>query len=179
MAPKNERQVVFHPVLFASYPIVFIYASNHESLNFSVLFGPLFVNVSLAALLWWLIHRRLRDLKRSALYASVIVLATYSYGSVREILNSWSAASGFANVSLASQLVGAGMVVVLVCAVVWLTLRKHVDVLTQDFHFDPGTATVYTHAARIPRLSALNPAHQLRRQAPKPVRPLTDVDGTG
>ena len=49
----------------------------------------------------------------------------------------------------------------------------------QDFHFDPGTATVYTHAARIPRLSALNPAHQLRRQAPKPVRPLTDVDGTG
>ena len=130
MAPKNERQVVFHPVLFASYPIVFIYASNHESLNFSVLFGPLFVNVSLAALLWWLIHRRLRDLKRSALYASVIVLATYSYGSVREILNSWSAASGFANVSLASQLVGAGMVVVLVCAVVWLTLRKHVDVLT-------------------------------------------------
>ena len=51
--------------------------------------------------------------------------------------------------------------------------------LSQDFHFDPGTATVYTHAARIPRLSALNPAHQLRRQAPKPVRPLTDVDGTG
>ena len=49
----------------------------------------------------------------------------------------------------------------------------------QDFHFDPGTATVYTHAARIPRLSALNRAHQLRRQAPKPVRPLTDVDGTG
>ena len=51
--------------------------------------------------------------------------------------------------------------------------------MSQDFHFDPGTATVYTHAARIPRLSALNPAHQLRRQAPKPVRPLTDVDGTG
>ncbi len=54
-----------------------------------------------------------------------------------------------------------------------------VKLLSQDFHFDPGTATVYTHAARIPRLSALNPAHQLRRQAPKPVRPLTDVDGTG
>ena len=32
---------------------------------------------------------------------------------------------------------------------------------------------------RIPRLSALNPAHHLRRQAPKPVRPLTDVDGAG
>ena len=54
-----------------------------------------------------------------------------------------------------------------------------VAAMNQDFHFDPGTATVYTHAARIPRLSALNPAHQLRRQAPKPVRPLTDVDGTG
>ena len=50
---------------------------------------------------------------------------------------------------------------------------------SQDFHFDPGTATVYTRAARIPRLSALNPAHHLRRQAPKPVRPLTDVDGAG
>ena len=32
---------------------------------------------------------------------------------------------------------------------------------------------------RIRRLSALNPAHHLRRQAPKPVRPLTDVDGAG
>ena len=59
-----------------------------------------------------------------------------------------------------------------------LWARNRLD-LSQDFHFDPGTATVYTHAARIPRLSALNPAHQLRRQAPKPVRPLTDVDGTG
>ena len=38
----------------------------------------------------------------------------------------------------------------------------------------------YTPALpRIPRLSALNPAHHLRRQAPKPVRPLTDVDGAG
>ena len=51
--------------------------------------------------------------------------------------------------------------------------------VSQDFHFDPGTATVYTRAARIPRLAALNPAHHLRRQAPKPVRPLTDVDGAG
>ena len=60
-----------------------------------------------------------------------------------------------------------------------IALSQEPNPLNQDFHFDPGTATVYTHAARIPRLSALNPAHQLRRQAPKPVRPLTDVDGTG
>ena len=33
--------------------------------------------------------------------------------------------------------------------------------------------------APIPRLSALNPAHRLRRQAPRLVRPLTDVDRTG
>ena len=58
-------------------------------------------------------------------------------------------------------------------------VRHTISVSTQDFHFDPGTATVYTRAARIPRLSALNPAHHLRRQAPKPVRPLTDVDGAG
>ena len=32
---------------------------------------------------------------------------------------------------------------------------------------------------RAQSLSALNPAHHLRRQAPKPVRPLTDVDGAG
>ena len=64
--------------------------------------------------------------------------------------------------------------------VAWIIPKNVLSlVFHQDFHFGPGTATVYTHAARIPRLSALNPAHQLRRQAPKPVRPLTDVDGTG
>ena len=53
--------------------------------------------------------------------------------------------------------------------------------LNQDFHFGPGTVTVYTRAApnTTSSLSALNPAHHLRRQAPKPVRPLTDVDGAG
>ena len=70
-------------------------------------------------------------------------------------------------------------------AVFWRAIEYFADQelhwlhLGQDFHFDPGTATVYTRAARIPRLSALNPAHHLRRQAPKPVRPLTDVDGAG
>ena len=67
------------------------------------------------------------------------------------------------------------------------------DVQTRISDLAPLTARVYTRISilalarsqytpalpRIPRLSALNPAHHLRRQAPKPVRPLTDVDGAG
>ena len=50
------------------------------------------------------------------------------------------------------------------------------DDLSQDFHFGPGTATVYTCAAPNTRLFALHPAHQLRRQASRPVRPLSGSD---
>ena len=54
--------------------------------------------------------------------------------------------------------------------------NNHTHVLNQDFHFGPGTATVYTCAVPNTRLFALNPAHQLRRQAPRPVRPLSGSD---
>ena len=42
---------------------------------------------------------------------------------------------------------------------------EQVTALIQDFHFGPGTATVYTRAApnTTSRLFALNPAHHLRR----------------
>ena len=54
--------------------------------------------------------------------------------------------------------------------------RKYELRFFQDFHFGPGTATVYTCAVPNTRLFALNPAHQLRRQAPRPVRPLSGSD---
>ena len=68
MAPAKDQQVVFHPILLAIYPIVFLYASNREALDFSVLFGPLFVNIVVVSLLWWLLHWRVRSVKLSALY---------------------------------------------------------------------------------------------------------------
>ena len=130
MAPAKDQQVVFHPILLAIYPIVFLYASNREALDFSVLFGPLFVNIVVVSLLWWLLHWRVRSVKLSALYTSVIVLGFYSFGAVHEIFDMWSLEQGFVNVSNTAKLVGACLLVVLVCAGLWLTLRKHVGTVT-------------------------------------------------
>ena len=130
MAPAKDQQVVFHPILLAIYPIVFLYASNREALDFSVLFGPLFVNIVVVSLLWWLLHWRVRSVKLSALYTSVIVLGFYSFGAVHEIFDRWSLEQGFVNVSIAAKLVGACLLVVLICAGLWLTLRKHVGTVT-------------------------------------------------
>ena len=39
--------------------------------------------------------------------------------------------------------------------------------LDQDFHFDPGTATVYTHAARIPPSFRAEPCTSAPAAGPK------------
>ncbi len=130
MALAKDRQVVFHPILLAIYPIVFLYASNREALDFSVLFGPLFVNIAVVSLLWWLINWRVRGVKLSALYTSVIALSFYSFGAVHEIFDRWSLEQGFVNVSVGAKLVGLCLLVVLVCVGLCLTLRKHVDTVT-------------------------------------------------
>ena len=73
MKPRKNKQVVIHPLMFSVYPVVFLYSSNREVFDFSIVAVPVALNLALALVVWWVIHRLTSDIKRSALYTSLLL----------------------------------------------------------------------------------------------------------
>lgn len=73
-----------HPLLFAVYPVLYLWGKNvHQGVTFVDAFGPLVLVVgmtALALLAAWAILRR--DLPAAAVWVSVLVLLFFSYGHV-------------------------------------------------------------------------------------------------
>ncbi len=85
---KPKRQLVLHPLLFAAFPVVYLWAHNvQEGVTFGDIIWPLFLVVGVTALLFaagWLALRR--DAARVGLALSVLVLLFFSYGYVYRAL---------------------------------------------------------------------------------------------
>lgn len=143
MPRQRNRQVLFHPILFAGYPTVFVVNANVAAVNPSVLFGPLFISVAMTSLLWWLIYRRVHDAKLSALYVSVCVLGFYSFSAVHELVISWSLHRDFDKVSVLGKMIGVCFLMVLVSAGLWFARRKHLHAVTYAVNV-AGTVLVFS-----------------------------------
>lgn len=83
----SKRQVILHPVLFAAYPALFLYAQNFGFVNFQVILRPLAVSLVSAVVLWWLLARRMGSMARAAPLVSLGFLGFFSFGAVQEISN--------------------------------------------------------------------------------------------
>ncbi len=99
MKPRKNKQVVIHPLMFSVYPVVFLYSSNREVFDFSIVAVPVALNLALALVVWWVIHRLTSDIKRSALYTSLLLFGAYSFGAMQEFLSRFSLEHGFREVS--------------------------------------------------------------------------------
>ena len=99
MKPRKNKQVVIHPLMFSVYPVVFLYSSNREVFDFSIVAVPVALNLALALVVWWAIHRLTSDIKRSALYTSLLLFGAYSFGAIQEFLSRFSLEHGFREVS--------------------------------------------------------------------------------
>ncbi len=130
MAARKGRQVILHPLFIAAYPVFFLYHANSEAFDFSVVVTPLATSLVLTLLLWWGISHLTRDKKRSAIYTSVLVLGTYSFGPLHEFIGNFSFAQGLEAVSLGTRLVISSFAIVLVSAVLCFKLNKHVGAAT-------------------------------------------------
>ena len=123
MAARKGRQVILHPLFIAAYPVFFLYHANSEAFDFSVVVTPLATSLVLTLLLWWGISHLTRDKKRSAIYTSVLVLGTYSFGPLHEFIGNFSFAQGLEAVSLGTRLVISSFAIVLVSAVLCFKLN--------------------------------------------------------
>lgn len=85
--PWWGRASVFHPLLFALYPILFLFAQNQQQgVRPSELVQPLLLALAASALLFALLSLVLRNPARAALLTTLFVALFFAYGHVRHAL---------------------------------------------------------------------------------------------
>lgn len=76
----------WHTLLFAVYPVLFLYARNSGNLPGEVLTRPLVVALAFGLLVWLLSWRAARGAERGALLATAVLVLWYAYGHVHALL---------------------------------------------------------------------------------------------
>jgi len=77
-----KRLSLFHPLLWAAYPVLFLYAHNLLELRFESVFMPLLATVAAAGVLYGVLSLVLRGDGRAALIVSLLCIGFFSYGHV-------------------------------------------------------------------------------------------------
>ncbi len=89
VAPENSLFTVFHPILFAAYPILFLYSHNADITTTRLVFAPLLLAIGAAILLWAVANLVLRNRLKSALVTTALLVLFFSYGHVYSAIESW------------------------------------------------------------------------------------------
>jgi hypothetical protein len=83
--------VVFYPLLFAAFPILFLYAYNINETSASQMWLPLAISVAAALVLWATLSLILRSLAKAGLATAIFLLFFFSYGRFYDALETWGA----------------------------------------------------------------------------------------
>lgn len=83
--------VVFYPVLFAAFPILFLYAYNIRETSTAEVWLPLGVSVAGALVLWMVLSLTLRSLAKAGLATAIFLFFFFSYGRLYAALEEWGA----------------------------------------------------------------------------------------
>jgi hypothetical protein len=95
MSVERVRWFDLHPFLWAVQPILFLYARAYEEVSIVKVLAPLGVTLAGAALVWALARFAFgRDLRKSALLTSVLLLLFFSFGRVVDLLGRFFEATG-------------------------------------------------------------------------------------
>jgi hypothetical protein len=107
------RLVLYHPFLFAVYPVIYLYARNLDEVTVSDLVKPVIVALVAAVILVALARVVVRDRAKAALIAAIALLMTCMYGHVTE---------GIRGMVVAGYVVGRGSVILPLWSLVTLAL---------------------------------------------------------
>ncbi len=76
----------FTPVLFAVYPVVFLYAHNVQEVNIGQIYFPLGVSLLSTLIIWGLLSLVIKDRLKAGLITIVFLIFFFSYGSLFDSL---------------------------------------------------------------------------------------------
>lgn len=84
--PHGSQPFAFHPVLFAAYPVLFLYSVNVAEVDFAEVLVPLGAVVGLGTAAFLLARLIVRETARAALLTSVGLIAFLGYGHIRSLV---------------------------------------------------------------------------------------------
>jgi hypothetical protein len=89
-ALRGLRALPVHPILFAAFPVLFLWAHNQgQGVTFWDVDRALILLIAAAAVVWLVSALILRSVGRSALIASVLVVLFFSYGYLYDAAEGW------------------------------------------------------------------------------------------
>jgi hypothetical protein len=119
---SKGKQVVLHPIMFAIYPVAFLYTGHKELIDFSVVYVPAAVSVAVAGAIWFTLKKLLGDLDRASIAASAVLMTLFSY---RPIVSSFHSFSEGGEVDVWNQIIGACIVAAIAAAFFVMRSSKH------------------------------------------------------
>ena len=81
--------VVFYPLLFAAFPILFLYVHNISETSASQMWLPLVITVAAALVLWAVLSLILSSLAKAGFATAIFLVFFFSYGRLYEVLGNW------------------------------------------------------------------------------------------
>jgi hypothetical protein len=114
----SDRLAGIHPLLFAAYPVLFLWSQNLGEADPVDVMLPLVVLVVGAAVLTWVLGRVLGDIRRGALIVSPLAIGLLMYGHVSSYV------SGFGIPGIVQQLGWSALVGLAVIAAVRLDIGR-------------------------------------------------------
>jgi hypothetical protein len=81
--------VVFYPLLFAAFPILFLYAHNISQTSASEVWLPLGVSVASTLVLWAILSLILRSLAKAGFATAIFLVFFFAYGRFYDVLVHW------------------------------------------------------------------------------------------
>jgi len=77
-----KKPIVFHTILFAIFPVVFLYSNNLHRLVLDDIVLPLLLVIGATILLWFTLKKVLKSKEKSGLLTSLYLLLFFTFGHI-------------------------------------------------------------------------------------------------
>jgi hypothetical protein len=81
--------VVFYPILFAAFPILFLYVYNISQTSASEIWLPIVISVAVTVIMWIVLTLILHSLTKAGFATSIFLVFFFSYGRFYDVLVNW------------------------------------------------------------------------------------------
>jgi len=92
VSPNVKEPLVIHPVLFAIFPIVFLFSHNVTTGSPNEIIRPIIIATSFTLLLWLLLIPLVKSSEKVGMIVSTFLFLFFSFGHFGDITRNWTAA---------------------------------------------------------------------------------------
>ncbi len=140
------RKLDFHPLIFAIYPILFLFANNIDKAEPQELILPSVISISGAALIWLISWMLLRNIRKSAIVTTLMLFLFFSYGHILKIAESANA-EGSESSQRATFLLIVYLIILIVGAVMIRQAKKPLDQIGTFLNLAGGVLISFSFAS--------------------------------